>query len=199
MSDEKQMERNSKLVKIVAGALVATALTGGVTYYVYEHNQQEQQVQAESAAKAKYRKDLLEVADMMNQVYRDAEDITNEYSGVWHDAIFNDSGASVDGSNIKDFNLAVSMKRQELDGRVGFMKDQFELVNQKMAKLNQPPKEYEEAYNVLLQLQSITSKYVNMADNPTGSLETFNRDINQYSSDFLSTYNTFKTVLPQSN
>lgn len=193
----------SRFIKIVAGSLVAIALIGGGVYY-YEYQQELAQqekikkIQMEEAMKEKYRTDLLNTADLMLSVAQDAERITHAYSEVWYDAIWND-GVFVNGQYTSDFNEALLLKQEELSDDIDTMKARFDTVNQQMMKLNQPPKEFQQAYQSLLQLQSITSKYVDMAENPHGTLQTFNQDISEYSSDFISVYNTFKTLVPNVN
>lgn len=198
MSDQQQAKKSlSKPTKVAIGALAAITLVGSGSYLVFDHIQKEEQrrIQAEQAAKEKYKKELLEVADILAQIDRDAERITNEYSQVWNEAIF-DSGTFVNGQFTTDFREAVYLKRLEHAPEIGIMKGQFDYATRQIAKLNPPPKQYEQAYEYLRQLHTITSKYLNMADDPHGTLQTFNQDINQYSTDFVSTYDTFKTLVP---
>ena len=62
--------------------------------------------------------------------------------------------------------------------------------------MNNPPKGYEKVYDELLDMYTFSEEYLEMALNPSGSLQSFNEDKNRLSSDILSQHKRVEATMP---
>ncbi|PRR80687.1 Double zinc ribbon [Clostridium liquoris] len=69
-------------------------------------------------------------------------------------------------------------------------------IEKNMKELRNPPKDYEEAYKLFVDLYSLYGQIYSQAMSPQGSLMTYNQDINQKSSEFSQIYDKIKVLEP---
>lgn len=167
-----------------------------------------------------YRLNLQGLSDDILDNATDVEKILNEYSSVWKFSIENSSAITVDemaermgfsqekikevfeinsaGNVPNDFSTNVhSLKTYyESNDEIAEVKERSELIKEGISNLNGPPKGYDKAYDEVLDMYDLSEKFTEMVLNPSGSLQIFNEDKNQLSSDILSKHKRIKVVLP---
>lgn len=172
-----------------------------------------------SAAKS-YGPDLKEVADMMLENAAEAEDVLNKYIDVWRfsienrsaipvDAMVNETGFSHDviekyfhinaaGNIPNDFSLNVhSLVDYYKDtGKLEEIENTAKEIKSKISELNNPPDEFKKAYDEALDMYSFSEEYVEMALNPSGSLQTFSEKKSQLTSDIISKHKRIEVLMP---
>lgn len=61
-------------------------------------------------------------------------------------------------------------------------------IKNKINELNDPPKGYEKVYDEVLDMFIYSEEYIEMALNPSGSLQSFNEDKNRLTSEIVSKF-----------
>ena len=171
-------------------------------------------------SKSDYKSNVQNVADEILENSVKVEEILDEYSNVWKYSIESRGAIPVsemalqtglDEDTIKeyftinsignipdDFSLNVfSMKSYfEESGELRKIEDKAKEIKDKISELNNPPKGYEKVYDELLDMYTFSEEYLEMALNPSGSLQSFNEDKNRLSSDILSQHKRVEATMP---
>ena len=173
-------KHNKKKKKIWLIVLLAVLVVGGITTGILVHQQQE---------KESYNKNLTAtVSDLILQTYN-SEDECQVISQKWHDAIFNNGG---------DFNTVVKNAENSLQSsKLGKnMASGNTKIKNEMRELQNPYKDYESTYQLVLQLYNEYTALYGEATNPTGTLITYNSDVSSKENSFNTTLNQIAVVMP---
>lgn len=174
--------------------VVLILLVSGGGYWYFTTDQQKK----EEAIVNTYKENLaLAVTKMMGYSIV-SEQICNQYSDVWNRAIEADYGIEVNGQHASDFNEAILYQREEYEEKdvLKSIKDNTAEVDKLMQGLNNPPAEYQNSYDKLVELYGLYTQYADEADSPKGSLVEFNKTTNELSSEISKLFNQFKVLLP---
>ncbi len=95
----------------------------------------------------------------------------NVYSEIWSKAINDD----------EDFSKVLSKARDRAEegGFIKTLQDKKNKIKFLMKELKDPPDEYKESYNVLLDLYTEYTHLESLAEEPSGSLISYNNDVNE--------------------
>lgn len=188
-------KHNKKKKKIWLIVLLSLLIVGGITTGILVHQQQEREAHQQyldkvaRQEKEEYKKRLTNtVPDLIEQTYN-AEDACQIVYEKWHDAIFNHGG---------DFNTVIknvedTMKKSEFGKSMASGNTK---IKKEMSGLQNPYKGYENTYQLVLQLYDEYVGLYNQATNPTGSLETYNKDVTSKKDSFNTTINNIEIALP---
>ncbi|WP_373899153.1 zinc ribbon domain-containing protein [Haloimpatiens sp. FM7315] len=118
-----------------------------------------------------------------------AQLMCSQISDTWRNAI---------DSSYKDFNTEIANQQKQWQDK-GVLKERETAKNnieKNMKELRNPPKDYEEAYKLFVDLYSIYGQVYSQAISPQGSIITYNQDVNQKSSEFSQIYDKIKVLEP---
>ncbi|URZ18770.1 hypothetical protein [Clostridium felsineum] len=171
---------NSKK-KIIIGVIFLCVILIGGSIGGYEYISIQKHKEYESA----FTKTTL---DVMGQTVI-CEQMIEVFSTKWSTAI--DDG--------EDFNNAISEVQQGFkdDGTLNKVNNNKAKIEKEMIKLQNPPKDYEKAYNLFVELYSKYGQIYSQATSPTGSLTTYNEDTNSKSSEFNEIYDKLAVLRPE--
>jgi hypothetical protein len=169
---------------------------------------------------AEYRSNLQSLADDMLENAAEAENVLNQYAAVWshsiqssaaipvsemvsvtgmdEDAVMDSFQINSAGNIPNDFSMNVNSMALHFEstGKLQEIEQSAEEISKQINELNNPPEEYEKAYDELLDMYTYTEEYTEMAISPSGSLQEFNDKRSQLSSDILSQHKRIEALLP---
>ncbi|SQC02509.1 hypothetical protein [Clostridium tetanomorphum] len=101
-------------------------------------------------------------------------------------------------SRYKDFNdeLIELNKRWSRNGFLKSREDAKNKIELEMSQLKNPPNDYKEAYNTLVELYGYYSQIYNQSVSPKGSLITYNQDVNNKTGEFDKIYDKLAIIKP---
>jgi hypothetical protein len=167
-----------------------------------------------------YRADLQSVADEMLENAAKAEEILDQYTTVWDHSIKSRGAIPIQemsdltgldrdtieeyftinaaGNIPEDFSTNIHSLNAYYEGigQIEEIKNASDAIKNKMAELNDPPSEYEKVYDEVLDMYNYSEEYVEMALNPTGSLQSFIEAKNELSSEIVSKYKRIEVIMP---
>lgn len=174
----------------------------------------------DSKKTAEYRTDLQNVAGAMLDNASKAEEIVEYYAIVWNHSIKSRGAIPVEemstvtgieqdviqeyfeinnaGNIPNDFSINIHSLNAyyEGTGQLEEIKNTSDDIKNKISELNEPPKEYKKVYDEVLDMYNLSEKYIEMALNPSGSLQSFNEDKKQLSDDIVSKYKRIEVIMP---
>lgn len=170
-----------------------------------------------------YKEDLQRTADEMLESAAQVERTLNQYSGIWNFSIKSKGAIPVNSMMIEtgleedeireyfeinaagnipdDFSTNLYSLNSYLEGtgKLDEIRDMSEDIKGKISDLNNPPPDYEKAYDELLDMYTYFEEFTEMALDPKGSLQTFNEKKNSTASDILSKHKRIEAVIPNDN
>ena len=173
--------------------------------------------------KAEYGEDLRNVADKILENSTKAEDILNQYANIWRYSIEskgsikfpemaekiglsetdvrNHFPEDITGNILPDFSINVSALNSYFKeaGKLEEIEKTSKEIKTQVSDLKEPPSEHEKAYDELLDLYTYEEEYIEMALNPTGSLQSFNENRDRLVKDILKKYRKIETLIPRDN
>lgn len=126
----------------------------------------------------------------------------NTYQQVWHDDIFNGGYTTSNGTyhsdRLSNFSQAIKDQHDIYDelGDNKKLAAGMISVNTTMDELKNPPSQYKDLYKEIVDLYSSLSRFVDMVNNPTGSLQSYSSDANNLDNDVSKKINSIKVQLP---
>jgi hypothetical protein len=190
LGPEKPRGSKKKLFLILSILFFVLASVAAGAGYFYQQKKKEEV--------EKYGEDLnFLVMDMLN-TGADAEDMINTYLNVWHDAIFNDK-VEVGGQYYYDFNSALAAQKIEFEksGKIEELQKSLDKTEKNIRKLNNPPKEYKETYELAVDMYKSHKEFVEYAITPTGSYQSYSDDAQKASQEFVNLYNEYNIKVPK--
>lgn len=167
-----------------------------------------------------YGEELQSTADELLDNAAEVEEMLNQYSNVWSYSIKSRGAIPVSdmatqtgleedviteyfqvnqiGNIPDDFTLNILSLNLyfESTGRLEEIEQSSAEMKNKINELNDPPSGYEKAYDELLDLFTYTEEYIEMALNPSGSLQSFDGAKGELSSDILSKHKRVEATMP---
>ncbi|NLB62032.1 MAG: hydrogenase maturation nickel metallochaperone HypA, partial [Clostridiales bacterium] len=133
----------------------------------------------------------------------EAESAGNLIKRVWYNAIYKETDAETDpytrrnGYFTEDFNEALDnlFSTTSFINNISSIEENQKKVNISMKELRNPPKEYEEAYDVLNDYYDAYITLTNLVINPTGSLKSFSENFNSADANAVNCYEKMKLYL----
>lgn len=167
-----------------------------------------------------YGNSLQETADEIIENSENVEEILNMYSKVWDYSIQNRGAIPIEemmvvtgfdektvreafeiniADNVpNDFskNIHSLVSYYESTGKLKEIEEKSSEIKEQISDLNNPKDEFESAYNEVLDMYDLSKQYINLATDPSGSLQDFNTNKNELSNGILSKYNRLEVVMP---
>lgn len=167
-----------------------------------------------------YGNELQGVAEEILDNSAEVEDILGNYSEVWSYSIKSRGAipvkvmaqvAGLDEEDIEahfevnsannvpdDFSANVHslVSYYEETGKIKEIEGKSDDIKEQISELNNPKDDFESAYNEVLDMYDLSKQYINLATDPSGSLQDFNTNKNELSDDILSKYNRLEVVMP---
>lgn len=201
VSSIKMSINQEKWKKFLIGVLITISLIIGIFggYKIYDNYQTEK-------ANELYISDVESLATYMINSGSEAEDLLILTYKVWYNSIHEESDVETDpytkyeGTFIfyDDFNDALTALAS--DETIQTQKNTLEtdqtFVAQKVKDLQNPPSEYENIYEVVLELYSSYQNITDLAINPTGSLNSFSETKRNEIDSFIELYDKLQILLP---
>ncbi len=216
MSFEDIMEKPQKVevtgVKITRRAkriisILIVVLFVGVAFFVgVNQYQKKKEAEAYEQRVDAYAENLRLVTYSMLSGASDAESCCNLIKSVWYNVIYEKRDEetdkftlTVDGYFVSDFNK--SLRRlfadEDFKKQLDDIESNRELVGSLIKELNNPPEEYENACEVIMELYDAYISLTNLAMSPTGSLQTYSVNFNEADTEFLNSYNAMEMYLDE--
>ncbi|AVK60320.1 hypothetical protein C5Z25_00355 [Lactobacillus sp. CBA3605] len=111
-----------------------------------------------------------------------AEKIGDKLTSVWHDAIWNDNGVTVDGKSYTDFNKAIEAQYavytsegtiDKMDTALSHLESTYATLKQNVTNKNET--KLADAKKAVKDAK----KFVNLVENPSGNYSTFSDNISE--------------------
>lgn len=172
-------------VRIWVRAALLLALVSTCLCSCKDHKQE--QARALQEAKAQYRQRLEAAMVVMAATSSKCVDICSSHSSSWRAAA---------GSRFDSIDSAVRRsvnEKQEEIAEVELGKDAIEKI---MSQLNSPPEGYSSAHDKIVSVYGTFSSLVSAASSPSGSLMTYNQNVNRIQEDLLRGLNELKILIP---
>lgn len=173
-SVEVREKPKNKTPLIIILLVVFVVLASVLTWFIIDKKQEKERIA--------YLDRLEEYHNDMNSVRMEiidgaalGEEMMNEFANVWSTAIYDDM-VMIDGEYYFDFNEAIFAQQEvfEENGKMGEIETNVAAVDVLMDDLNNPPAEFEDEYQLILDMYLIYNEFVNLAMSPEGSLNDFN-------------------------
>jgi hypothetical protein len=169
---------NKRMVIIVCCIIVIAIICSGIAYnnYITQKNY------------VNYANNFALPVMLINADVSLSMTICQEYSSIWSEAI--DNGG--------DFNQGIQLiKNANTDnGTFKNFDNDKQLIDNSMKELSSPPAKYNNAYSDLVKVYGIYTQIYSQAENPTGSLISFNSNINDLQSSYTEAYNELNVAIP---
>lgn len=176
------------LSKIIIAVVVILAVIV-CAWGIKSNNQKKAEQKAAEEAKKQqenYENTFKEAVLTMVTGASDAEDAGNLIHDVWYDSIYkNRNEENTKKYVMDDFNdsLSALFSDSSFKEKLSSIESNKDSVNDLMKELKNPPDEYKEAYDELKDLYDSYLNIVNIATDPSGSLQTYTSNFNSADSD----------------
>lgn len=180
---KKKLNKLLIIIPIIVLVLIAGSITGCILY-------QKHMAEVENQKKLTYHTKITNtIIDITTETYA-SEGACGIISQAWNDAIF---------KNNKDFNTVIASYEKTLTSSdLGKnMKSGNAKIQTEMKELQNPYKGYENTYQLVLDLYDKYNGLYSQATNPTGSLTTYNSDVNSKEDSFNTTLDRIEVILPE--
>lgn len=193
----------TKRVKVIIGILVALLLVGGATIFGVNQYQKKKEAEAYEQRVEAYADNLELATYLMLSGASEAETCGNLIKKVWYNAIYEERDDATDkytrpkGYFVSDFNEALGNLFSDTSfmNKIRSIEDNQETVSLLMKELKNPPEEYKDAYEAIMELYDAYLSLTNLATDPSGSLQTFSTNFNDADTETLNCYKAMKLYL----
>ena len=177
MSDEVIVEKPTKKKdKVVIGLIVCILLVAIIGVAVNETTQKKEKYLVNFQLA-----EILILGSVISSV-----ELCEIYSDTWSDAI----------DRRRNFSDAVNSKIAVNSSKITDLEEQKEVIDKLMKELNNPPNEFKKAHDKLLEIYGIYTQLYSQAKGPSGSLMTFNQNVNKLQEDFLRANHELGILVP---
>ncbi len=146
-----------------------------------------------------YNIEISTAVDEIMTVSAEVENIGNQISYVWNNAIWdkNNADTSKYTSTAKDFNEALSnlFADEEFIGKITAIRNKQSEIDTYLGKLKNPPEKFEDAYDEFKELYYAYSDYTDFVISCKGSYNTYTEDLSKKSSALMESYREIKVEL----
>ena len=186
---QKKRKNKSGLTLMLLFALIVVIILGIRVY--------------QKAKELEYYSNMEAAAYAMLNGAADAEIAGNLIISVWYNAIYKEQDSETDqytmkdGKFVDDFNDALSrlFADENFINSISKIETNQSEVTDLMKQLISPPKKYREAYSVLQEYYYNYLKMTNAVISPTGSYNTFSKDLTAYDNDTVDSFEKIKLYL----
>ena len=186
---QKKRKNKSALTLMLLFALIVVIILGIRVY--------------QKAKELEYYSDMEAASYAMLNGAADAEIAGNLIISVWYNAIYKEQDSETDqytmkdGKFVDDFNDALSrlFADENFINSISKIEANQSEVTDLMKQLINPPKKYREAYSVLQEYYYNYLKMTNAVISPTGSYNTFSKDLTAYDNDTVDSFEKMKLYL----
>lgn len=180
-AEKIKMSKTKKIVLICTLLFLLVAIGVGGLYY--------RNTTTAAKNEASYRQTMEMTQMLIVSGTIASANVCEVYSSVWSSAIKSKYG---------DFNTELAKKKSEFksDGTLTKISETKDTIDSFMKKLNNPTEKYKRSYDKILEMYGIYSKLESEALSPSGSLMTFNANINNLQAEFLKSGNELKVIMP---
>ena len=186
----KKITKKHKIIAIVAAIAV---LLGTVIGLLLKNNSENE-----------YYNNLEAATNLMLAGAAEAEQAGNLIKAVWYNTIYEEYDSETDKYTMSngfgfndDFNdsLDALFSDQTFKNQITDIEMNQMSVANIMKELQNPPEEYEDAYEAIKALYDSYLELTNLATNPSGSLRTFSDNFNNADSESLQRYESMKMYI----
>lgn len=176
------IEITSSTLKKILVVLIAVLLVGGIGYFVYNHN--------------KCKNEREELASNINKAGTLSMFIIQDYAMTWQAAIKNEKVLDDKGNSVynSDFNSAI-YNRSQFYRNIGILPYLDSLKTAIQVEMKNADSDSKEDAAFTSSFDKV-SKLMNLATEPTGSLFTFNQNVNVIRSEFQSSLDQIAIYYP---
>lgn len=178
-NNKKEAVKTKKnYIKIISiASIVVIMLIGVGIYYNYNQNIKKYESNLNNA-----------MTQILIETYL-CSNMCNTISEKWKSAIS-------DGYN---FNNAIKKQIESWtnDNTIKKRKEKSDKLEVMMKELKNPKSDYKESYDLLVELYSLYGRIYEQAIQPTGSIITYNSDVNSKLSEFNKVYDKIKVIKPE--
>ena len=193
----KEKPKSSKSKFIIAGVLAVLVVIGAAFGIVYANK-----LKAEKISK-QYERDLRSITKLILNSGARAEKCNNLIIKVWNNSIWQVNDPTTNPYTVSNgrFHSDFNDSLQKLFMDTTFMDEQEKIrsekdqINEYMKKLKDPPEEWDDAYYDLEKCYDDYRTLINLALNPTGSLNTFSTAFTQADQLLIQSYDKVKEHL----
>ena len=134
-----------------------------------------------------------------------AEKLCNNTYDVWNNYINSKKSSSTDKYTLGKYGVFVSSvedaisnlyKDKPAEQAINIMNHNTAEVNKIIAKIQNPPDEYRDYYEIACNLYDNYIKYTNLALSPSGNIIEYKKNIDQLSAEYLTQYNKLDRFIP---
>lgn len=135
---------------------------------------------------------------------QDSESVCVLVNNVWNNEIWNKSDKETDKytKNASDFNKAIEnvYDDKKISKKIKSIDEAKTKIDDLMDKLKNPPEEYENVYNAILELYSKQEALASLAKDPSGlSLTDYGKKLKDLQDEALELYNKVENLLPSTS
>lgn len=185
------------LISVLIGLI--TVISIGVKYVEMQKEKARMEaIEKEKKRLKEYDKNLEDILKTIITTSAFAEGMANEYANVWRNAVYEPT-YRINGVSPKDFNEALSILRKHFEqkGSIKKAEDGVDLAEKQLEKLSNPPKEYKESYELLINLFQDFKSFIDLSTSPKGSLMTYPKEIRELSNKIVRGYDEVKLKSPK--
>ncbi|WP_017413476.1 zinc-ribbon domain-containing protein [Clostridium tunisiense] len=183
---QKQNKRKKIIISIILLVTIVGSILGGFAY-------------KKQAAHKKYEYNFnVTVLKVLGETI-EIETMCSKISSFWHDVIFGNMFVFKENGELGDFNDSIKQlqKAWKDNGTLSKREQAKAEIETQMKSLQNPPKDYESAYALLVELYSIYGQIYSQGTSPTGSLTSYNADVDKLFSDFNKIYDKMTILKPE--
>ncbi|MGG3802515.1 hypothetical protein [Metabacillus fastidiosus] len=109
--------------------------------------------------------------------------------------------ANSNGEIFTSFEKTINGANQfyEDEDQIKELETNSETISKKLQELNNPPQEYQDVYDKVLELYLLHEEYIDMAISPNGSLMSYNQKVNELSSKISNKINEIDVIMPDND
>ena len=124
--------------------------------------------------------------------------MNSQIEDAWHNAVYRNYDRYNQGNY--DINHTISAFFSDSDNANNINGLKYTLkpeIDNLMKELINPPNEYKDEYEALLDVYGVFTQSFELTTNPSGSYKTYTAKIDELKSDFASRYGVLKALIPE--
>lgn len=187
----KQREKQSRrIIKPLFIAIILAIFSCGIAYLFIQKANEIAEIEAEKNAKISYQKKVAETIGEIFIAISKCVKMCSIYSEKWREGIA-----------IEYYDISEYIERQvnefKAKGDIADIRTSKTQIDELMSSLASPPKSMIDVHRKLVELYGIYSQVYNLALEPSGSLMSYNRAVNDLQSNFIKVADELKVMLPK--
>lgn len=146
----------------------------------------------------KYKDNLVSTANNLSKGEFICEYMNSQIEDAWHNAVYRNYDRYNQGNY--DINHTISAFFSDSDNANNINGLKYTLkpeIDNLMKELINPPNEYKDEYEALLDVYGVFTQSFELTTNPSGSYKTYTAKIDELKSDFASRYGVLKALIPE--